>query len=126
MKPVLALLLLSATSANALDVPSGQPITLQEVLVDSVGAQSWLRFRFVAPQIARDGGTVDYEAAAEDMAHICDSFAIAYAQEYDLTADIVVVSLADRATEFGLADPDATQFFEAYRIEDGLCIWEGL
>ena len=126
MKSLLAALILSASAAQALDVPSGQPVTLQEVLVDSVGTQTWLRFRFVTPEIAREGGTVDYEAAAGDMTHLCDTFAIAYAEDYALEGDIFVISMADRETEFGQADPDATQFFEAYRVQDGVCIWEGL
>jgi hypothetical protein len=35
-----------------------------------------------------------------------------------------VVSLSDRPVEFGVQDPDATQFFEAYTFENGDCIWE--
>ena len=38
----------------------------------------------------------------------------------------VIVSMSDRPTEFGAAVPEATQFFEAYRIEKGVCIWEGV
>ena len=38
----------------------------------------------------------------------------------------IVISLMDRLVDFGATNPDATQFFEAYRIEDGTCIWEGL
>ena len=36
----------------------------------------------------------------------------------------IVISLSDRAVPFGEADPEATQFFEAYRVEGGACIWE--
>ena len=46
--------------------------------------------------------------------------------EYALTGDMIVVSLADRETEFGQSDPDVTQFFEAYRPVDNTCIWEAL
>ena len=123
---LLAALILAASPALAIDVPSGQPVELQEVLVDTIGDETWLRFRFVAPQIALDGGTVDYETAAEDMTHLCDTLAIPYVADIDLTGDVIVISLADRSVEFGQADPDATQFFEAYRVEDNLCIWEGL
>ena len=126
MKILILSLLLAATPAVAVDVPSGQPVELQEVLVDTVAEEVWLRFRFVAPQVARDGGTMDYEAAAEDMAHLCDTLAIPYAAEYDLNGDVIVISLADRITEFGVADVEATQFFEAFRPVDNACIWEGL
>jgi hypothetical protein len=60
------------------------------------------------------------------MQHLCDTTALPYMAEYDLTGDMIVISLSDRKTEFGVADPDATQFFEAYRPVDNLCIWEEL
>lgn len=121
-----AALILAATPALAVDVPSGQPVELQEVLVDQMGVETWVRFRFVAPQIARDGGTVDHAVAAPDMSHLCTTLAIPYLTDQALAGDVIVISLADRPTEFGTADPDATQFFEAYRLQDGICIWEGL
>ena len=121
-----ALMALLAGPAQAIDVPSGQPVELQEVLVDSMGAETWLRFRFIAPQIARDGGSITYEEAEPDMAWLCEALALPYIAEYALEGQIIVISLADRATEFGTADPEATQFFEAYRPVDDTCIWEGL
>lgn len=116
--------LASAASAQNLEVPSGQPITLSEVLVDDTPGDVWVRFRFLAPQIAEGGGTVDYNAAAADMDHLCGAFALPYIDSYDLEAVRVVISLSDRAVAFGESDPEATQFFEAYRPEGGRCIWE--
>ena len=110
--------------AWAMDVPSGQPVTLQEVLVDALGQEPWLRFRFVAPQIGAQA--LAYDVVAEDMAHLCTALALPYMAEYALTGDMIVVSLADRETEFGQSDPDVTQFFEAYRPVDNTCIWEAL
>ncbi|WP_176248539.1 MULTISPECIES: DUF6497 family protein [unclassified Sulfitobacter] len=121
-----AALILAATSALAVDVPSGQPVDLQEVLVDQMGDETWLRFRFIAPQIARNGGTIGYDAAGPDMKVLCDTLAIPYMAQYALTGDVIVISLADRAVEFGAADAGATQFFEAYRLKNGTCIWEAL
>jgi hypothetical protein len=121
-----AALLLVATSVQALDVPSGQQVDLQEVLIDQMGNETWLRFRFIAPDIARDGGAITYDAAAPDMKVLCDTLAIPYIAQYALTGDVIVISLADRAVEFGAVDPSVTQFFEAYRPEKGICIWEAL
>ncbi|NNK16137.1 MAG: hypothetical protein HKP51_04445 [Sulfitobacter sp.] len=126
MKTLFAAVILAASPALAIDVPSGQPVELQEVLVDEIGTETWLRFRFIAPEITRDGGAVHYETAAFDMTHLCDVLALSYIDQYALTGDVIVISLSDRATEFGTADPDATQFFEAYRPVDNVCIWEGL
>lgn len=108
----------------AQDVPSGQSVTLSEVLIDSVNDESWLRFRFLAPQIARDGGDITYALAELDFAHLCDSVARPYLSEFDLEPDVVVISLMDRPVPFGQADPQATQFIEVFRIADNTCIWE--
>lgn len=111
-------------TAHASEVPSGQPITLFEALIDEVNGQSWLRMRFVAPEIARDGGTVEYDLAGKDMAHLCTSVALPYAKEYDLKPHTIIVSLSDRETEFGVQNAEATQFFDAFVVQDGTCIWE--
>ncbi len=118
-----AVSLLSAQQARAVDVPSGQPVTLQEVLIDTVGAETWLRFRFVAERITMAD---DAEATAQDMGHLCVALALPYIAEYQLDGDVIVISLADRVTEFGVAAPEATQFFEAYRPSGKTCIWEGV
>jgi hypothetical protein len=117
-------LMLLASSANAQDVPSGQTITLHEVLIDKVNAQNWLRFRFIAPQIARDGGDITFAQAEPDMAHLCQATAVPYMAEYDLRADMIVISMSDQIVEFGETNPDATQFFDAFRVENETCIWE--
>ncbi len=118
--------LASMAIAQNVEVPSGQPITLVEVLVDDTPGETWVRFRFLAPEIAETGGSVDYETAAADMDHLCGAFALSYMDSYDLEAIRVVISLSDRSVAFGESDPEATQFFEAYRPENGRCIWEEL
>jgi hypothetical protein len=101
-------------------------VALQEVLVEELGEETWLRFRFIAPDISRAGADIGYEAAAGDMIHLCEMLALPYMAEYALKGDVIVVSLADRAVEFGVPDPEATQFFEAFRPVDNSCIWEHL
>jgi len=99
-------------------------VQLSEVLVDTVGDQSWVRFRFLAPDVARGAGTITYAEAGPDMEALCADVALPYLADWDIAADKVVISLSDRAVPFGQADPDATQFFEAYGVKDGACIWE--
>jgi hypothetical protein len=36
----------------------------------------------------------------------------------------IIISLSDRDVPLGQDDPDATQFFSSYQIEDGACVWE--
>lgn len=110
--------------ATEVPVPSGQQVTLSEVLLDEAPGELWVRFRFIAPQIARDAGDVSYDLAGPDMDHLCDQLALPYLNHHQLQAARVVISLSDRAVEFGQKDADATQFFETYRPESGGCIWE--
>jgi Family of unknown function (DUF6497) len=109
----------------AIAVPSGQVVTLQETIWNAPGPMGMVtRFRFLAPAIARNGGTVDFAAASADMAHLCQAFALDRVVQAGAAPAQVIISLADQVVPFGEAAPEATQYFEAYRIEDGACIWE--
>lgn len=110
--------------AQQMQVPSGQLVVLSEVLVDEHLGETWVRFRFLAPDIARVGGRVSYDAAAPDMDHLCEQMVLPYLVEFALTPARVVISLMDRDVPFGASAPEATQFFEAYRPETTRCIWE--
>ncbi|WP_254437221.1 DUF6497 family protein [Ruegeria arenilitoris] len=115
-----------AQPENLLPVPSGQPVHLSDVLLDNNPGELWVRFRFIAPKIGSDVGRIGYDVASVDMEHLCQTLAVAYVAKYELDPARVVISLSDRPLEFGRSSPDATQFFEAYRLEQSQCIWEGL
>ena len=115
---------LAASAQLYSDLPSGQSVTLTEILMDENPGALWTRFRFVAPDIARDGGSVSSELAALDMDVLCNDVAAPYLIQEAIDPERVVISLSDRAVEFGAPDPAATQFFETYRLEDARCIWE--
>ncbi|NBE06229.1 acetolactate synthase [Rhodobacter sp. CCP-1] len=105
-------------------VPSGQAVTLQDVIWNARGPDgATMRFRFVAPGIAPAGG-VDFETASADMQHLCDTYALPRLADQVPVPQQVIISLSDVPVPFGEAAPEATQFFESYRIEDGLCVWE--
>ena len=107
-----------------ISVPSGQLVTLQDVVWNAQGvAGLTLRFRFVAPGIA-PGKTVDFETASADMLALCQTYAIPRMADFGPQVQQIIISLADRAVAFGASEPDATQFFEAYRVEGETCIWE--
>lgn len=124
---VSAALILSAPAfaQDNVPVPSGQRVVLNEVLIDDSPGETWLRFRFLAPQIAATGGDIDNDTAAADMDHLCDHLVLPYLTKYALDPSRIVISLSDRDVPFGASAPDATQFFEAYRLENARCIWEG-
>ncbi|WP_371687442.1 DUF6497 family protein [Thalassococcus sp. S3] len=120
-------LLLSTSPVFAdvpVQVPSGQDVVLSEVLLDEEPGALWVRFRFIAPQIARDAGGVDAETAGIDMDHLCETVAVPYIAQHDLDPARIVISFSDRDVAFGTPDPAATQFFEIYRLENARCSWE--
>lgn len=115
-----------AAAQAPIDVPSGQLVTHHDTISGEQGpAGLTARFRFIAPQIAREGGTMPFELAAGDMDHLCETYALPRLSELGPQVAQIVITLMDRPVTFGQPDPDATQFFEAYRPEDGRCIWEG-
>ena len=111
--------------AEPLVVPSGQDITYHDTIQNQPGpAGLTYRFRFVAPAIARDTGAVSIDQAAGDMDHLCAQFALPRLPVGGPAPSQIVISLSDRPVEFAVPTPEATQFFQAYLIEDGQCIWE--
>lgn len=103
-------------------LPSGLEARLQEVLQQDGGdGRPVLRFRFVAPGFDAQAGL---DAVSADLAHLCNSYALPNAPEVDLTEATIIVSMGSRPTQFGVPDPEARQVFEAYRVENGTCIWE--
>ncbi|PTX53596.1 hypothetical protein IQ03_00515 [Gemmobacter caeni] len=111
--------------ANPVAVPSGQPVTLLDVIWNETGPDGLtLRFRFLAPQIARMGGSVDVDTATADIHALCESFALPRISDFGPVPQQVIISLSDTAVPFGESAPEATQFFEAFAIRDGACIWE--
>jgi hypothetical protein len=123
--------LLAAGAAGATDpaapvpVPSGQTITWIDTIHDAPGPEGLtIRFRFLAPAIARNGGTIGPEIAADDMLALCRDYVLPRLPVTGPVPAQVIVSLADRPVEFGAPDPEATQFFEAYSIADGDCVVE--
>jgi len=117
---------LYAGSSMAFELHSGLKADLSEVLVDNVEGETWLRFRFVAPAIDRAASdAVLFSQIEPDFTHLCRDFALPYEAKYTLDADMIVISISDRAVDFGTTDPDATQYFEQFRAEGRDCIWEG-
>lgn len=119
--------LLLATTAGALEdipaVPSGLTLSLQEVLTDQMqDGTTALRLRFVAPDIGKD--SVTYATVADDFFTLCEGVGLPALAATDQAIDQIIVSFSDRETAFGVANPDVTQYFEVFTLEDNTCIWE--
>lgn len=112
--------LIASTACASDAVPSGLSVRLHEVLFTDTTA----RFRFIAPDVARELNAVAYADIADDFAYLCSQNAVPALEKAQRSVDEIVISIADRVTEFGQADPDATQFFEAFTVENATCIWK--
>lgn len=111
---------------DVIAVPSGQPITYVETIPDAQGADGLTyRFRFLAPDIAREGGKISSDVAQEDMKTLCETFALSHLTGTGPQVAQIIISLSDRPIPFGEPDPDATQYFEAFHPEGDACIWDG-
>jgi hypothetical protein len=102
----------------------GLRVTLIDVIHDAPGPEGLTtRFRFLAPDIAGAGST-DTDAITAAMEELCQTYALPRIPATGPQPAQIVISLSDRVVPFGEAAPDAVQLFEAFRIEDGTCIWE--
>lgn len=134
-RAILAVLATIASGAGAQEValgapelvlvPSGQELFFLDTVQSAPGPDGLaIRFRFVAPAIARDTGTIGAEAAQSDMEWLCNNVALPRLPTTGPMPSQIIVSLSDRKVAFGAAAPEATQYFEAFTVADGRCVWE--
>ena len=113
-----------AAAAGSLEelpaVPSGFDYSVQEVIFDAIGNQQRARFRVVMPAVAAH----PFDMVEADFTTLCEDLAVPELSRYQRNFESVVISIADRETEFGVANAEATQYFEAFTLENGTCIWE--
>ncbi|MFC2968780.1 DUF6497 family protein [Acidimangrovimonas pyrenivorans] len=114
-------------------VPSGKPVSLVETIWPGAEAEPGariLRLRFLAPWIAASSsgepGGIGIDVAEIDMEFLCNAVALPALASAGREADQIVISLMAAPVDFGEAAPEVTQFFDAYRVEEGKCVWEGL
>jgi hypothetical protein len=113
---------LAAREAEVFNVPSGQPVSFHDSIVDRPATGLTARFRFIAPQLATHLQTNGYAAVEVDLAYLCETYAVKRIAA-PLPA-LIVVSMSEVPVEFGSYDPDVTQVFEGYRPEGDTCAWE--
>ena len=117
-----SLLALCATAVHAEQVttPSGQSVTLYDVVLETDVA----RFRYLAPAIDPAAQGLMHEDVVGDFVWLCESFAIPGLVAAEKTAEHVIIAMSDREVEFGVAMPEATQFIESYTVQGPSCIWD--
>ncbi len=118
-------LLAVATTARGQEgaptVPSGLDLTLYELILENQpDGQVWARYRFIAPDLVQS----DFDRVSGDFPEICASYALPELDARGANPAMVVLSYADRPIPFGEPAPEAVQFVESFRIDQGACIWE--
>lgn len=107
-----------AAEPGLVTLPSGLVAVLQETIREDGRV---MRFRYVATGF---DAAAPLETVAADLDHLCAADAAPRAAAEGAGDARLVISLADKPSEFGRFDPDVRQVFEAYRLENGVCIWE--
>jgi len=113
---------MAVASEEVLILPSGLMATPYEMLSNRAGNELINRYRFVAPEFTVEGQ--DFDQMMMDLEYLCTEYALAHLAKTGPVPKQVIISLADGKSVFGAIDPDVTQVFETYRVEDGTCIWE--
>lgn len=112
----------NATDAEGWIVaPSRLKARMFDVIRSSPGAQGLtIRFRFVAPDLP----SIGVDEALSDMEWLCETHAITRLSNIGPAPAQVVISLSDRPLPFGEADPQSTQYFDAFTVDGEECRWE--
>jgi len=108
-------------SAERLVVPSGQDVLAIEYLSDVDGQGDVLRARYHAPALT---GSDNLDLVFADMMHLCEVDALSMRATMTPPPPRIIVSLSSKALPLGEIDASVAQYFEAYRVENGRCVWE--
>lgn len=106
-------------AAQDIPVPSGQPLSFLEFISENDG--DLVRFRFLAPEI---GARFAYLDVFDDFQIVCDEQIMPVLSANALNPTQIVLSMSAVDIPFGEDNADVLQFFEIFRPENGLCIWE--
>lgn len=118
-------MMLASTWANAeavFEVPSGQPIEFYEKLDDK--DSDTLRLRFLAPDLASPLKRPSFEELTVDLETLCTEFGLKNIAQNAAPPKQIVVSLSAQPVEFGVANADIEQVFEAFSVENDTCMLE--
>ncbi len=111
-------------AVGAVSAPSGQPVTLHELVTEQNpwSGETQLVVRLITPMIAAD--SLSDGAILEDMGWACRTWGQPAARQRADATDWVVVEMMAAPAPRGTATPEIRRFFETYRLEGDLCIWE--
>lgn len=115
--------------AEPVTAPSGLTWGLQETLFEPTGASDddieVIRLRYVSELVA-DRAAYGFDVIEKDFVFFCESVGLQKVTESAPQARQIIVSVASDWVAFGETAPEIVQYFEAFRPEGNLCIWDGL
>ncbi len=125
---LLSLVPLSATAEawplGELAAPSGLSLSLMELLFEENpwSGEMLVVVRLLAPTIVQDIDTP--LMLRTDMDWACRTWGLPAAATLATPPDLVVIEMMASPVDRGVPAPDVPQFFEQYRLEGPVCIWE--
>lgn len=109
--------------------PSGLVFDPPEVIFEPVGVLATqakrLRLRFVAPQIS-DTEKFGFEKLEADFEYLCTVSGLKIAKRSAPKLEQIIVSISSDPIALGETVPSVAQYFDAFSVVDGTCIWDGI
>ncbi|MEN8894437.1 DUF6497 family protein [Planktotalea arctica] len=124
-RSLLVLSVVAGTAASGqmpITLPSGQSVSFVEKRVDLEA--DIVRLRFVAPDLASPLTRPSFEDLSADLQMLCDDFGLNVVLKDAPVPAQIVVSLSSEPVEFGVANTDVEQVFEAFSVQNGTCMLE--
>ena len=106
----------------AITLPSGQAVTFLEQREEADAGI--LRLRFIAPDLASPLRRPSFEDLTLDLEVLCVDFGLKKAANVDDLPKQIVVSLSAEPVEFGVANTEVEQVFEAFTAQNETCMLE--
>ena len=127
---VLLITALSVTPAAAdITAPSGLMPELGETIFEPVGvvttAAKIMRLQFVSADLA-DQTRYDFATIEADFEWLCQTVGLPRIEKSAPNVEQIIVSLASELVPLGETTPEVVQYFDAFQVSDGKCIWEGI
>ncbi len=111
-----------SAAAQQIAVPSGLDLSLYDVILEAETQTA--RFRFVMPAIDPAQGGAEFAEILGDLQYVCDSVVVPALSQNGWASGQIVLSVSDEQVVFGIYNPDVTQFFQPFRLENMTCVWE--
>lgn len=117
-----ALLLAAPAMGWEVTLPSGAGVAFHDAIWEEDSGT--LRLRYVVPAVA-DPAFADRDADIHaDMEWLCRTQALVMIGVSGHAWEGVTITMMAQPVVFGDTAPDVVQFFEAFVLQDGLCVWD--